>query len=268
MAAAAAPPPPASVPASDAPTPLTGNLHLSGTSRVDSVRVQDWTASGFTKVSGSVEVATGRVTGSLTVGGRLTASAISFSGSHRLDGDVQVGGPLRSDGTLRVAGLLSAGSAELAGSVVVGKSLQVAEDLRWSGMLEAGQDARAHRVFFRGRLAIPGTLAARSIVGEVDTLSTAGSIQADWVEIRRKKSIFDLPLFILPPRPWHELEVQRIEAAEVHLAGVRVRRLKADRIWLGPHTHAEYVEGTIVAQHKEAHVGPESESPPPPGLSR
>ncbi|MFZ0831447.1 MAG: hypothetical protein WCB18_02725 [Thermoplasmata archaeon] len=248
--------------------PLSGSLHLTGTSRVPNVRAVDWAAHGFTKVVGNVEVETGEVTGSSTVGGSLVARQLSLSGSHRVDGEIRVSGALRTRGSLRTGAAVFARTARLAGTVEIGGPLTVSEDLEWVGNLEVGQHVRAGSVLFRGRLAIQGTLAARSISGEVDQLSTVKEIEADWVEIRRRKPLLPFSIFLLPPPPWHELKVQRIEANEVHLSGVRVRRLKADRIWLGPHTHVEYVEGTIVERHKDAHVGPESESPPPPGLSR
>ncbi|MGC2289302.1 MAG: hypothetical protein WA688_05530 [Thermoplasmata archaeon] len=247
--------------------PLSGSLRLVGTNRVPSVRTLDWVARGSTKVVGDVEIDAGNVTGSLAVGGKLLARQLDLSGTHRVDGVVRLTEDLRTRGTFRTGAGVSARSAQLTGTVEIGGTLTVAELLRWNGSLEVDHDVRADTVLFQGRLAIKGTLAAQSISGEVDSLSSVGEIEADWIEIRRRKPF--LPsLFLLPPPSWHELEVQRIEATEVHLAGVRVRRLKADRVFLGPHTHVEYVEGAIVQRHKDAHVGPESESPPPPGLSR
>jgi len=260
-AATASPPTPPTV----AP-PLSGTLRLIGTSRVPSVRTLDWVARGFTKVAGDVEVGTGNVTGSMAVGGKLVARQLDLSGSHRIDGEVRLSEDLRTRGTFRTGDGVFARSAQLTGTVEIGGTLTVAELLRWNGSLEVGHDVRADTVLFQGRLAIKGTLTAQSISGEVESLSSVDAIEADWVEIRRRKPRF--AIFLLPPPPWHELEVQRIEAKEVHLAGVRVHRLKADRVFLGPDTHVEYVEGQVVQRHKDAHVGPESESPPPPGLSR
>ena len=273
-AAPAAPPPtskstPAgsgSTPAAPPPPPLSGSLRLTGTNRVPNVRVLDWVARGFTKVEGSVEVGTGRVTGSLAVGAKLAARQLDLSGAHRIDGEVRLSEDLRARGTFRAGADVSARSAQLTGTIEIGGTLTVEELLRWKGSLEVGRDVRADTVLFQGRLAIQGTLRAQSISGEVESLSSVGEIEADWVEIRRRKPRF--AIFLLPPPPWHELEVQRIEAKEVHLAGVRVHRLKADRIFLGPDSHVEYVEGTILQRDKNAHVGPESESSPPPGLSR
>lgn len=250
------------------PVPLTGALHLTGINRVPSVRALAWTTRGSTKVVGDVEIAMGRLTGSLTVGGKLTAGVLELAGTHRIEGEVRVSEELRSRGTLRTGGNLSARSAHLVGTILVSGALSVAETLDWKGALEVGQNVDAETVLFNGRLSVGGTLTARSISGEVLSLSSVDEIHADWVEIRRRKSLLPFPIFILPPPSWQELEVQRIEAAEVHLSGVRVHHLKADRIWLGPHTHVQYVEGTIVERHKDAHVGPESESSPPPGLSR
>ena len=209
----------------------------------------------------------GYVSGTLTVGGKLSARQLELSGDHRVDGEMKISGRLRARGTLHARGAVAAGSAVLSGTMIVGGPLEVADSLEWNGALDVGRDVRAGLVIFHGRLAVRGTLYARSISGEVDSLSTVNEIRAGWVEIRRRKPLLPaIPL--LPPPPWQELEVQRIESTEVHLSGVRVRYLRADRIWLGPDAHIEYVEGTIVERHKDAHVGPESESPPPPGLSR
>lgn len=213
-----------------------------------------------------MEVATGHVMGTLAVGGKLVARQLDLSGTHQIEGNVQVSEDFRTHGTVRTGGNVSARSVQLTGSVEIGGTLTVAEQLRWKGSLEVGHDVRADTVLFQGRLAIQGTLIAQSISGEVETLSSVGEIQADWVEIRQRKP--RLSIFLLPPPPWHELEVQRIEAKEVHLEGVRARYVKADRIFLGPDAHVEYVEGPILQRHKDAHVGPESESPPPPGMSR
>ncbi|MCI4352247.1 MAG: hypothetical protein L3K14_02525 [Thermoplasmata archaeon] len=256
--------PPTAVPA----VPLSGALHLTGINRLPSVRTLAWTTRGSTKVVGDVEIAMGRLTGSLTVGGKLTAGELELAGTHRIEGEVRVSEELRSRGTLRAGGSVSARRAHLVGTIAVGGALTVAETLEWKGSLEVGQNVDAETVLFDGRLSVKGTLAARSISGEIGSVSSVDEIHADWVEIRHRKSLLPFAIFLLPPPPWQELEVQRIEAAEVHLSGVRVHHLKADRIWLGPHTHVQYVAGTIVERHKDAHVGPESESSPPPGLSR
>jgi cytoskeletal protein CcmA (bactofilin family) len=257
---------PASPPPSASPTPLVGSLRTTGASRVPNIRTLDWVARGFTKVVGDVEIGTGRVTGSLAVGGKFAARRLDLAGSARVDGEMRITEDLRARGSFRTGASVSARSVQLSGTVEIGGALTVDELLRWSGTLDVGQDVKANEVLFQGRLTLEGALTARAISGEVESLSSVTEIQAEWVEIRRRKPRF--AIFLLPPPPWHELEVQRIEAKEVHLAGVRVRHLKADRIFLGPDSHIEYVEGTILQRHKDAHVGPESESPPPYGLSR
>jgi cytoskeletal protein CcmA (bactofilin family) len=266
--AAAVPPPPGAAPPPKAPppAPLSGSLRLTGTSRLPNVRTLDWVARGSTKVVGDVEVGKGNVTGSLAVGGRLVARQLDLSGTNRIEGDLQVAEDLRIRGTFRTGGSVSARNAQSTGSLEVGGGVNVAKLLRWKGALEAGRDVSADTVTFQGRLAIQGKLTARSIYGEIESLSSVREIGAAWVDLHKRRS--RLPIFLLPPPPWDELAVQRIEASEVHLAGVRVRHLRADRIFLGPDAHVEFVEGTILQRHKDAHVGPESESPPPPGLSR
>ena len=257
-------PPPVATPSA----PLRGSLRLTGIHRIPSVRMLEWMTQGSTKVVGDVEIGMGILTGSLAVGGKLTAARLELAGTHRVDGEVRVSEELRTRGTFRTGASVSARSAQLTGAIAVGGALTVADTLEWKGSLQVGQNVDAGTVLFNGSLTVNGTLRAHSISGEIGGRSSVDEIHADWIDLRYRKSLFPFPLFILPPPAWRELEVQRIEAAEVHLAGVRVRHLKADRIWLGAHTHVQYVEGTILQRHKDAHVGPESESSPPPGLSR
>jgi hypothetical protein len=248
--------------------PLSGTTRLVGTYRLPGVRVQEWTVRGSAKVVGSVEVDTAVLRGTTTIGGTLTARRLEASGVHRIEGELRVTEELRTRGTLRAGGGLTAGTARFVGRATVGRSLAVPETLEWTGALEVGQDVDAGSVLFRGSVVVPGRMHARSISGEVDRLSHVGTLSADWIELRGRKGFPPFPIFLLPPPPWRELVVQRIEATEVHLSCVRVHHLKADRIWLGPNAHVQYVEGTILERHKDAHVGPESESSPPPGLSR
>jgi cytoskeletal protein CcmA (bactofilin family) len=269
---APSPGPAPTTPPTSSPTPpvvpLSGSLRSTGTTRVANVRTLEWVARGFTKVVGDVEVGTGNVTGSLTVGGKVISRQLELAGTTLIVGDVRVSDLLRTRGTVRTGAGVSAKGAWFNGAVEIGGSLTVAETLQWTGSLEVGQDVRGDVVLFQGRCAIKGVLAAQSISGEIESLSSVNEIEADWVEIRHRKPRLPFAIPLFPPPPWNELRVERIEAKEVHLAGVRVLRLKADRIFLGPDAHVEYVEGTIVQRHKDAHVGPESESPPPPGLSR
>jgi cytoskeletal protein CcmA (bactofilin family) len=239
---------------------------MSGASRVPNVRALDWVARGFSKVVGDVEVVTGNVTGSLAVGGKVIARQLDLSGTQRIEGDVRVSEELHAHGTFRIGGTVSARNAQWNGTIEIGGGMSVAQLLQWKGSLDVGQDVTADSVLFQGRLVIKGKLTARSISGEIQSLSSVHEIVGDWIEIRKGRS--RPPIFLLPPPAWDELAVQRIEAKEVHLAGVRVHYLKADRIFLGPDAHVEFVVGTILQRHKDAHVGPESESPPPPGLSR
>ena len=264
--AASAPPVAPLAPKASPPTPLSGSVRTTGASRVPSVRALDWVARGFTKVVGDVEVATGDVTGTLAVGGTVTAQRLDLSGTHRIEGDVRISEGLRTHGTFRTGKGVTARAVHWNGTIEVGGGVTVSQLLQWKGSLDVGQDVVADTVLFEGRLTIQGTLTARSISGEIQSLSSVREIMGDWIEVRKRKAL--PPIFLLPPPRWDELTVQRIEAKEVHLAGVRVRQLKADRIFLGPDVHVEFVEGTILQRHKDAHVGPESESPPPPGLSR
>ena len=71
--------------------------------------------------------------------------------------------------------------------------------------------------------------------------------------------------------PWETkgtLRTLRIEGREVHLEGVTVEFLRADAIFLGEGCRVARHEGTIVARHRTAVVGPSAVSHPWAGLSR
>lgn len=254
--------------ASPPAAPLAGAIRQAGASRVTSVRTLEWSARGFTKVLGNVEVGRGVTSGSLAIGGSLTGGELDLSGTTRVECDVRAAKSLRTRGSFRAGGSLFGRTVRLSGMGHISGGVEISEGLRWDGSLDVGQDVRSDAVRFHGSLHVLGTLRARTISGVVERLSSVGAIEADWVEIRRRPPLLPFALPILPPPAWHTLAVARIEATEAHLSGVRAHRLKADRIWLGPNTHVEYVEGTIVERDKTAHVGPESESPPPPGMNR
>ncbi len=220
------------------------------------------------KVVADVEIESGDLRGTVAIGGRCTADRLESNGSLQVGGEVAVSGPLRVRGSfsagagLRAANLWSAGRISVAGGISVHGSFE------WNGSLDSGSDVQADSIQFSGELAVRGTLSGRSISGAITRRSFVAEIRAGYVDLRIAGFRLPVPIPFLPPPKWRDLEVQRIEAVEAHLSGVRALWVKADRIWLGPATHVQYVEGTIVERHRTAQVGPESESPPPTGLSR
>ena len=126
--------------------------------------------------------------------------------------------------------------------------------------------ARFGRFVGRGTLRAPGEFSADSVALEVERDSSIGTLLAGSVIVTRPSAPpFKVPFFG-KERP--RLKVLRIEASEVHLEGVDVEVLRADRIALGPDCHVARVIGEVMAVDPSSHVGPESRSPPPHGISR
>ncbi len=261
-AAAVAPPAPPSA------LPLTGQLRSRGVVRLPSIRTRQWIARGAVKVVADVEIESGDLRGTVAIGGRCTAERLESNGALQVGGEVAVSGPLRIRGSCSAGAGLHAASLWSAGRVSVAGDISVRDSIEWHGSLESASDVQADSIQFSGQLAVQGMLSSRSISGAVTRRSFVTEIRAGYVDLRLAGFRLPMPIPFLPPPPWRALEVQRVEAVEAHLSGVRVLGVKADRIWLGPGTHVQYVEGTIVERHRTARVGPESESPPPPGLSR
>ncbi len=261
---------PAPAPAAGEGTLLTGSVRSTGAARWSSVRAVQWTARGTTKVTGAVEVAVADLRGVVTVGGPLALRKGEVVGSLRVDRDVRVYGSLAVRGSLSVGGAVAGVELRVAGSADVKGPTELSGLCDVRGGFRTEGNVRADVFAFEGRVSIRGRLAARSVVGAIGDRSTVTEIVAPQVELRAARARLPLPFPIpfLPPPPWRDLEVERIEATEARLSDVRVQFLRAERIWLGPNSHVQSYEGTIVERHKTAHVGPESETPPPYGLTR
>jgi hypothetical protein len=238
--------------------PLPPYLHDVDVTRHDSVRVREYTARETTKVLGDVEVKVGTIRTSLSVGGRLTATRFSSERSLEVAGPVRVGELFRLAGTANLDAGVEAGELQARGSLRIGKDLAVREHFSMVGRLDVGGSVKATTVDFRGRVAIAGGLEARIVDGRIEGPSRIGRIKAETVGIRARN--------LFGARP--TLTVDRIEAATVDLEGTEVEFVRAPTIRLGRHAHVVSFEGNVVHRHTTAHVGPESHSPRPHGLSR
>jgi hypothetical protein len=219
------------------------------------------------KVLGSVDVRSAELRGAVTVGGRWTSDTLLADGAIRAESDLIVRREGSTKGSLWVGGSLTTGSFAASGQTEVRGAVHADHRFEWRGDLTVGADLSAEAVVFDGRLVAEGVVEALAFSGQLRALSKVREIRAGWIEVKLGPTFPPFPLPFLPPPPWRTLGVDRIEATEAHLSGVRAFRVKADRIWLGPESHVQYAEGTIVEQHKTAHLGPESEWPPPPGLT-
>lgn len=239
--------------------PRVGEVQDSGAGHHGSIAALRWTSLGVSKVLGDVHVGAADLSGAVAVRGTFDADRVRVRGTLEVQGAARVAEELVLSGDARFLAELSAGSMRADGSMEVRGTLAVAQALQWSGHLDAGGDVSADSVSFDGRLTARGGLVARRVEGRLREASTVASIRARTLTLDRHAPLFGRK---------GALSVLRIEAEEVRLSGTVCQYLKADRITLGPDCHIARLDGTVLARHPSAHVGPESSSPRPYGLSR
>ncbi|MCI4329227.1 MAG: hypothetical protein L3J86_06545 [Thermoplasmata archaeon] len=262
MPAAAAPVPtaPGAPKVPESPAPLTGDVQDLGMARRDSVRGRSWTARGGAKVLGDVEVETADLQGVIAVRGRLSAARLQVQGTLDITGATTARESIAVDGTARFGGPVSTGTFRISGTGKLSASLKVGGAAHWKGMLEVVGDVEAATVEFDGRITAAGRFAAPTITGRLRHASKVASIQATRLTLTRPG--------LLPPLQNGSLEVLRIDAREATLEGVTAEFAKVEQLTVGPHCHIAQVEGHVLSVHPTSHVGPESRSPKPHGLSR
>ncbi|MCI4357619.1 MAG: polymer-forming cytoskeletal protein [Thermoplasmata archaeon] len=238
----------------------------SGATLRDWVFAERWTVQGVAKVRGKVDADSVEVHGSLSVGGDLRAGSMRMNGPLEVDGIAHVDARAVLHGAARFAQALEAADLEIDGSLRARGPLRVSGDARWTGEVVLLAEARVGRFVGSGSLEAPGAITADRFSFEVLRPSTIGTLRASSVDITRPSALpFRIP-FIGTDRP--TLTVLRIEASEVRLEGVSAELIQADRIVLGPDCHIARVIGEVLAVDRSSHVGPESRSPRPHGLSR
>jgi cytoskeletal protein CcmA (bactofilin family) len=254
-------PPVASIPAA-LPTPIAVDLRDSGVAVHDSVRAREWSASGGARVLGSVEVDRAVLLGNVSIGGSIAADRFESSGFLAVFGPARIRSRIQLGGESRWSAVVETSELEVAGRMVVSGPLQVGGLAHVRGTLEVSGAARAGRLVVDGTITVAGLLEAQEVALHLHRASRVQAIRADVVRVTRRKS---LPI---PGAAHPTLTVERIDAREVELEGVSCEYLKAERIALGPQCHITRLEGSVVARHPSARVGPESRSAPPHGLSR
>ena len=269
-AATAAPPatadrPPTRSAAGPAP-PLSarpGEVRDVGAAHHEAVRARRWTTRGPAKVDGPVVVDEAALIGPASIGGPVSAGRLRVDGSLDLAQGAEIAGALDVDGTVRGAGGIHVGEARVRGVVQLLGALTVDRLLAVVGQL-AAPSVRAGGLSLDGSAEVPGETVAREVDLRFRHPSRLGSIRATTAR-----------LSLRPPNPVElvfgrriAVSVTRIEADSVSLEGVDVRFVRSPSIVLGRDAHLTEYEGTIVARHPSARVGPESRSPPPHGLSR
>lgn len=242
------------------PTPRPpGELTDRGAARRDRVHAERWVADGATKVAGDVDVGSAEVGGLTSVGGRVAAEDLTASGTIEVAGETHVARTLRVSGVGRFDGPVTAAEVEAAGEARFGAGLALDRALRFRGRVEVVGRLNAYLVRGDGQLSVGGPVTAHEIVLRLRGPSRAERLEADLVSVGRLGG---------PWGPGEALRVERIDAREALLEGVVAQYLKADRITLGPGCHIARADGVVVRRHRSSHVGPESRSPPPRGLSR
>lgn len=267
-AAAAPSPRPGPTRAGAAAAPLRGVVKDSGAVRRESVRAARWISSGTVKVTGDVTATEVAVRGLATIGGKLTADRCSVHGTLEVVGPIEVGAAGILEGTFRPLGPAHFGSANASGVVRAVADLRVDRVLRVAGALEA-PSVHAGLLDLDGSALVPGEIAgAAKVRATFRADSTLGTILAPSVALQGPPPGL-VPTILRKVFGGNAMvHVERIEADHVELEAVTVAFVRSPEIVLGPDAHVAELEGTIVRQHPSAHVGPESRSPPPHGLSR
>ncbi len=265
MSASTSPPRPSSATPAAAPpaAPLEGAIFDRGIVSRDTVRARTWELHGTGKVLGAATVVDLTAQGTLVVGGALAADRASARGTLEVGGPIEIRSSLSVGGRLRAAGAVHAAESELVGSTTIAGELRVDRALRVRGSLSAPA-LWAGQVSLRGNARVPGTISAHDVSMDLEGDSALGAIEAGSVRLVARA-----------PHPVARLlghrisvSVERVEAETAELTAVDVRFVRAKRITLGRDSHVGALEGTVVRSHPSSRIGPESRSPPPPGLSR
>ncbi len=263
--ASATPPPSDSEPASgEAAGPAhDGQVRERGATLRTSVRAETWAARGLTKVVGSVEVGTGKLEGFVVVGEAISTRDLSVRGSLEVAGSITVSGELSLHGSIRAGGPLRAREAALTGTVRADSGAEVAGSLVARGRFSAASVA-ARESRLAGVVQVPGEVRSADVDLELDEGSELGTVVGRTVRAAGPEG---RTLDRLLGKSRHA-RIEWIEAESVTLEKVEVGAVRAREVVLGRDAHVGLLDATKVRAHASARVGPESRSPPPPGLRR
>ena len=251
-------PAPAAVP----PTAVVVDLRDAGVSVRESVRARAWSVSGDARVLGPVEVDGAELAGRVSIGGPFAADQLRLSGFLAVLGPARIRSRAELRGESRWSAGLTAAELEVTGTMVSGAPLAVDGLAHVRGTLEVSGAARVGRLVLEGALTVAGPIEAREATVRLLRPSRAQSIRAQEVRVTVRRG---LPI---PGTTHPSLVVDRIDARVAELEGVSCEYLRAERIALGRDCHIARLDGTVVARHPSARVGPESRSPTPHGLTR
>ncbi|HTT26027.1 MAG TPA: hypothetical protein VMH90_03570, partial [Thermoplasmata archaeon] len=219
-----------------------------------------WTLKGRAKVTGPVELDELSVHGDLAIAGPAQVDRWEADGHLTVEGEASGKGPWRCAGEHRFGAGVTVQSLEARGRVDVGGTLQAVQQIAVHGTLDVGGDVRGGAVAWHGAAAITGEVRASSIAITTVGPSKVAALRADTIRVDRPGG-----RFAANPAT---LDVLEIEGKDVHLTGVVAQYVKADRITVGPGCRLAQVDGTVVSRDASSHIGPQSRSPKPYGLSR
>jgi len=246
-----------------APAPRTPLVSDRGAARHDVLRAEVWSSQGTTKVLHDAEIGRAALVGTSTIGGSLRATQIGARGLLEVVGafEVQETGTVR--GELRAGSSVHAGELRVQGILRATGPVRADRHIEVSGTLE-GPSVTAAEAVLEGGILVPDLIRADRVQLRPADRSRIGRIEGQEVRIRAKvagpvEALLGAPL---------EVVIGRVDGARVELEGVQVGLVHADEVVLGRHARVRTVEGTVRSAHRTSHVGPESRSRPPPGLSR
>ena len=229
----------------------------------DRLRTDLWTTRGPVKVRHDVEVGRAELRGTTTVGGTYSSSRTRVDGTLEVVGRIDSSGALVVVGELRAAAELRCRSLEVHGALAAARHVTVDEALVARGAVRL-PSADAGTSELEGPVDLPGRLRSETASLALGDGSHVGFVEARWV---RASGPLPNPVEAMLGRHG-TAAIDRVEAARAELTGVTVAFVRAPEIVLGPRAVVTAVEGTIVARHRSAHVGPVSRTAPPAGLVR
>lgn len=244
-------------------TPPSASLREKGVTLHDRLRASNWTARGLTKVVGAVDVGEAELDGVVVVGEGFTAERLAVHGTLDVRGPLVVRGELTLHGTIRAGQAVRAGEATLGGSVRADGPIVVDRRLVARASLTA-PSVTALDAHLAGVVRVPGELRATTVDVELAEGSSLGSVVGRSVRLTGPEGgVLDRLL-----GRYRHAEVERIEGETVEVERVDVGTVAAKQAVLGRDAHVVRLDAVTVRAHPSSRVGPESRTPPPPGLRR
>lgn len=257
-------PPSPRAPETPAPPPARGPpVADRGVARYDTIRAESWSSRGTVKVLRDAEAGPTQLVGSTSVGGSLRADALDARGVLEVRGPVEVQGLLSVRGELRTGSTVHGGDVTVRGTLRSAGAVTADRRAELSGTVHATSVA-AEEIRLDGAIVVPEFLRSPRVSLRPTDRSRVGRIEGETIRVHAKVAG---PVEALLGRPV-EVAIDRIDGRQVELSGVAVGFVHAAEVVLGRHARVSTVEGTIVSAHRTSHVGPESRSRPPPGLTR